>query len=187
MPSVLLTGFGPFLDVADNPSGALVRALDGRRAAGFTLVGRTLPVSYRRGPQRALELAASVRPALVLGFGVHRGGALQVERTGRRAVGATADVDGACPPDLGEGPDTLTATLDTASLAASLQADLSDNAGSYVCNAWLYTVLRDGALPAAFVHIPPRPADAAAVLRGLTRFLAGCTPAASVVSGEAQV
>jgi pyrrolidone-carboxylate peptidase len=59
MPVALVTGFGPFLDVVDNPSGALARALDGSRIGPWRVVGMELPVSTARAP--ALSLARACR------------------------------------------------------------------------------------------------------------------------------
>lgn len=153
---ILVTGFGPFLDVDDNPSAALARAVDGAVVAGVPVVGVVLPVSYRRGPSQVVALCDQLRPRLVLGLGVARQrSCVTVERFGRRALGSTPDVDGGAPAEVGAGPELVAATLDPSLLAALLGAELSDDAGGYVCNAWAWEVpLRAGA-PAAFVHVPP--------------------------------
>ena len=153
---ILVTGFGPFLDVDDNPSAALARAGDGRHVREVPIVGRVLPVSYRRGPAAAIALAESLAPRFILGFGVARArSGVTVERFGRRALGGTPDVDGDAPPALDGGPEIVGATLDAARVAALLGGGLSDDAGGYVCNAWAFEVPRRCACPAVFVHIPP--------------------------------
>jgi pyroglutamyl-peptidase len=170
---ILVTGFGPFLDVGDNPSGALARAVDGEVVAGVPIVGVVLPVSYRRGPPQVLALCARHRPRFVVGLGVARQRArVTVERLGRRALGPTPDVDGAAPSGVGDGPEIVAATLDPERLAALLGADLSDDAGGYVCNAWAWEVpLRSGA-PAAFVHVPPAGLPVADLLAALGALVA---------------
>ncbi|TNE84258.1 MAG: hypothetical protein EP330_30090 [Deltaproteobacteria bacterium] len=150
----MITGFGPFLSVADNPSARLVRALDGVRAGPWRVVGRVLEVSYAGGPAEALRQAELVGAALIVGFGVSRTGGLRVERTGRARLGTTPDVRGERPARL-EGPDEVRATADAAALATALACRVSDDAGAYVCNAWLHQVAWRSAVPAVFVHIPP--------------------------------
>ncbi|MGD1055485.1 MAG: pyrrolidone-carboxylate peptidase, partial [Nitrososphaerales archaeon] len=44
--TVVLFGFGPFLEFDENPSDLVVKRLHGRTIAGHTVVGRTLPVDY---------------------------------------------------------------------------------------------------------------------------------------------
>lgn len=170
---ILVTGFGPFLDVSDNASGRLVQALDGRRVAGHTIVSRILAVSYARGPAEAVAVAKVLQPHFVLGFGVHRKGHCAVETVGHNHVGSSEDVDGEPPEDLGPGPKTLMSMVNTALLADCLGAQVSESAGSYVCNAWLYTLLRDCPSPAVFVHIPRTYTDIQGMLTGLRRFVAG--------------
>lgn len=152
---ILLTGFGPFLDVDDNPSAGIVRALHGRRIVGETVVGEVLPVSYERAPARTIALARALSPRLVLGLGVARGrDEASVECVGRRVVGATPDVDDRLPAALADGPDEVPASIDVRHLAEALGASLSTDAGRYVCNAWLYRVAGALRVPVGFVHVP---------------------------------
>jgi pyrrolidone-carboxylate peptidase len=41
------------------------------------------------------------------------------------------------------------------------------DAGQYLCNAWLYTALRDVQAPSIFIHIPPDFDDSTSLLDGL--------------------
>ena len=55
---LFLTGFGPFVDVEENPSGLLVERLDGRALGGLAVHGRVLPVTFDGvGPAYAEGLA----------------------------------------------------------------------------------------------------------------------------------
>ena len=171
---ILVTGFGPFRTVQENPSAALARALHGQRVGDELIVAHVLPVSFARGPQMAVAMARTLRPSLILGFGVSRRVRTEVECIGRNRVGSGPDVDGEAPPDLGPGPATLDATLPVHRLARALDASVSEDAGSYVCNAWLYTVLRDvPKIPSTFVHIPPSGHSAASVLFALGQHVTG--------------
>lgn len=167
---ILVTGFGPFLDVADNPTAALAASLHGRRVAGETIHGMVLPVAYDRGPMLAVAAAKRHDARLVLGFGVARGRKrVSIERLAVRACDpAHPDADGDRREWIGEGPERVYATIDVPRLARLLRAEESDDAGRYVCNAWLWHVAR--ALPdrpVGFVHVPPAGIDPERVVAAL--------------------
>jgi len=158
-PTLLITGFDAFLDVRDNPSGVLARRVNGRRVQHHTVIGQVLPVSYIEGLSMLGELVDRVRPALAIGVGVHRGDGVQVETCGRNRCSTTPDVHGVSPADLGEGPPSMDVALPVDAFVKALRATVSRDAGSYLCNAWLYTMLRDAPCPSLFVHIPARGVD----------------------------
>ncbi|MBX2802673.1 MAG: hypothetical protein KTR31_33645 [Myxococcales bacterium] len=168
--SVLVTGFGPFLDVTDNPSAALARAVDGCTVAGRSVVGRVLPVSFARGPDEAIRLAREEQAVLVVGLGVARRTEVCVERVGQRVSAQTPDVDGA-QSSLLDGPEVVPASLDVQRLSSALGARISDDAGRYVCNAWLYRVTLALDVPVGFVHVPPEGMDAQRLLDGIASIL----------------
>lgn len=150
---ILVTGFGPFQDVQANPSESLARAVHGRVVAGHRVVGAVLPVAWDAIPWRVEAWALRLRPALVVGTGVARGRSRVAVETCARPVATGRDVRGVegrgALGDASRGP-----TLDAATLATALDADLSDDAGTYLCNAWLFEVPPRVRAPAAFVHLP---------------------------------
>lgn len=169
---MLVLGFGPFLDVADNPAARLARAVDGATVGGRRVVGRVMPVSYSRGPELAASLAEDLDPELILGVGVARDRPEPwVERVGRRRCSATeADVDGTAGADLEpEGPEEVEASLDVDALAAALGCGVSRDAGRYVCNGWLYRAVRTlgAGRPVGFLHVPDAGLTPERLLRGL--------------------
>lgn len=110
--TLLLTGFESFLDVAVNPSGLVVRALDGERLGprGPRLRGVELPVSFNRAPGALREAAAALGDGLagIVSLGVHRGPEFRLEqRAGVRFESAQPDNDGVLGgsifPDLDAG------------------------------------------------------------------------------------
>lgn len=108
----------------------------------------------------------------ILGMGVARGiAAPRVERTGRSAVGSTPDAGGVITTTLGSVPEYRSRHADA--LAAALSVTISDDAGAYVCNAWLYGVLGGTTLPAAFLHLPGQGMDPDALLRGIAVWISG--------------
>ena len=174
--TVLVTGFGSFPGVSDNPTIPLVRALDGRVVDGVRFVAAELPVSYRRGPEVALASIQAHRADAVLGFGVaKRIEQPQVETRGRWVPEGAVDIEGQTATlldgELADGQQCVAATWPAGPLAAALGVATSDDAGSYVCNAWLYQVAAKAKVPAGFVHLPTTGADPDAVAAAVAKAL----------------
>lgn len=171
---ILVTGFGPFLEVRDNPSGRLARQIDGRRVRGETVLGELLPVSYVRSTEHTVALARKHRPRLVLGVGVASSRSQPwVESRAVAASELTPDVDGDRGLSILGGVSELEATLAVGSLAAALGCGVSRDAGRYVCNGWLYRVTQDlPDLPVGFLHVPTSGLSPALLAKGLAALLA---------------
>ena len=169
-PLVLVTGFGPFLDVAENPSGALAARLEASPPEGVRVRHRVLPVTFAGVPRAFAEFAAepeSQGPALILSIGVHRGPSFRFEQNAReRPIAGRPDNDGADGADLRMDKPRAT-SIDVPALARAMSAtsqamgislEISSDAGGYVCD-WTYQhALRLGELlrvPAFFLHVPP--------------------------------
>ncbi|MGM0578956.1 MAG: hypothetical protein ACQEXJ_24755 [Myxococcota bacterium] len=172
MRPILLTGFGPFRDVEDNPSGWLARRLDGSMLAGRPVVGVELAVSYEEVRRRIPALVSELRPVLAVSTGVGRPGAMRLERKARNAVRSReADVLGRTP--VGEavvptGPPLRSCRWDAEALAGALSApdlavETSEDAGGYVCDAAFYVLVHHlpPDVPGGFLHLPPTPAPGA--------------------------
>jgi pyroglutamyl-peptidase len=171
-PWILVTGFGPFPGVPDNPTARLVRGLDGRSYGGAAVRAAVLDVSYDRAARQVrAAVAAGGWPRLVLHFGVAVGATgVRVEaRAVNRKEAAVADVDGelgaAASIDPARPLDAaLVTAVDVAGLVAALNASgisagPSDDAGRYVCNATYFQSLawfaaEGAAVPCVFVHVP---------------------------------
>ena len=72
-PTLLVTGFGPFGPVADNPTARLIAHMDAEGEAfcpDARLVTAVLPTSYRRAAETFETLLTEHRPLGVLSFGV---------------------------------------------------------------------------------------------------------------------
>jgi pyroglutamyl-peptidase len=175
-PTVLVTGFEPFERQDVNASWAAVRAVAAawdEAAEGARLVAELLPVSFARAPRRLAELLVDVRPDLVVCVGEAGGrSAVGVERVAVNVQDARIpDEDGAQPVDAPVVPGGDVAHFSSlpikACLAALLDADvpgeISNSAGTYVCNTVAYALadaLAAGRAPGArggFVHVPRLP------------------------------
>jgi pyroglutamyl-peptidase len=175
---MLVTGFGPFPGAPFNPTEPLVaRLLRLRRPAlsDVELAGHIFPVTYRDVDRDLPELLASRRPHALLMFGLaSRTQHVRIETRARNAVTTLWPDASRVKPRTGSiagGDDAMmfgphTDRLLRAALATGIDARLSRNAGSYLCNylSWraIETSRREGGPRlAAFVHVPLFPRAAA--------------------------
>lgn len=176
---VLVMGFGPFLDVADNPSAVLARSVDGVvLPGGRPVFGRVMDVSYARAPQQTLALCEALRPGWVVGIGVaRRRSVVTVETTGYRLASAEPlDVDGDAPGDLEPGgPPSVQMDAPASLLAGAVGGVVGTDPGRYVCNAWIYRTTRalQGTIPISFIHIPPSGLMPTLLVRALAGWTSG--------------
>ena len=172
---VLLTGFEPFGPHPVNPSELLVRSIEGKIVGGRAIAVRVFPVETRTMRDRLEAVLREEQPEFVIGTGFAPGRAsLAVERAALNvldfaipdAVGTMRKND---PVERG-GPDARLATLPldeilTAWAGVGVPGYVSNSAGTYLCNQWLYEALALTAnaappVPVGFVHLPALPAQA---------------------------
>ena len=152
--TILVSGFDTFESIVRNPSKELVNRLDGSRIGSKTIVGAVLDVTYRAVREELFPLIRGVRPELILCFGVAASRQhVEIESIARYRPDSRADTIGECWWET-EGP-SLQSTASVAAIAGAFDARVSEDAGSYVCNATLYSVLRAfPGIATCFVHIP---------------------------------
>lgn len=183
MPTILVTGFGPFLEVKENPSWQAIEDLEGATVAGCRIAVARLDVTYGSAAEQLQAAIDRARPALVLSLGVAPTPAIRLESTARnRDTAAAPDVAGEVREGrtIREGgAETLPTRLPLDRLRAALTADGlevadSDDAGGYLCNHLFYELLtRRPVGSAGFVHVPPLapPWDLARLRRAVRRML----------------
>jgi pyroglutamyl-peptidase len=173
---LLLTGFEPFGNNASNPSQRLVESLPEDSIKEINLFKVILPVDQAHAPAVLKTNLHKHNPDAVLSFGLASGRAkISLERV------AINLMDFKIPDNAGKtitdqavvagGPAAYFSTLPVRSMLAALQAEgipaeLSLNAGAYLCNQVFYTLmhwLKQGKLPvkAGFIHLPALPEEAA--------------------------
>ncbi|MGO9547567.1 MAG: peptidase C15 [Rhodomicrobium sp.] len=169
---VLVTGFGPFPDMPHNASAALAGALAQSAAApGIEHFAEIVPVVWAEARAAAREAIARVRPDAVLHFGVSkRVTGFEIETRAVNMSGPKQDDTGIARPgtrlDPGGEP-ILYPGLPPFVLLKALRrngfpAQLSKNAGRYLCNAVFYWSLADarfGGPLVSFIHMPVFGAD----------------------------
>ncbi|WP_082124242.1 pyroglutamyl-peptidase I [Lysobacter capsici] len=176
--TVLLTGFAPFGGESGNPSWDAVRLLDGEIIAGHRIATRCLSVTFDQSLRELDDAISALRPALVLCVGQAGGRAqLSIERIAINVDDARIpDNLGAQPIDraiAADGPAAYFSNLPIKAMlaavrAAGIPAEISQTAGTYVCNHVFYGLMhrlheRDDTVGVrgGFVHIPYSPAQAA--------------------------
>jgi len=171
----LVTGFEPFDGDALNPSAEILKRLP-ESMGRLTIETALLPTSFGRGVA-ALDAALDrYRPDIVLAVGLSaRRSRLSLERVAINLMDSAApDNDGTRPQDrsvAADGPAGYWATLPlkpalAALLRAGLPAEISNTAGTFVCNAVFYALMHraaagDPEFRAGFLHVPMLPQQAA--------------------------
>ena len=165
---LLVTAFEPFGGDAMNASGEILRALPDALGA-LRLETLCLPVSFRAAPRAAIAAAERLRPDAIVCLGQAGGrDRLTPERIAvNRMDAARPDNDGFQPVDapvVPGGPKSYASALPVEAMteamrAAGVPADLSDSAGTYVCNCLMYALLhrthtRGPKIPCGFLHLP---------------------------------
>jgi pyroglutamyl-peptidase len=171
MPTILLTGFGPFPGAPFNPTGPLVERLlrlRRPRLANAKIIPHIFPTSYAAVDRDLSVLLARHKPDALLMFGLApRARALRIETWARNAVSLLPDAAGIALPRrtiAAGGPAAIAIPapahrLLAAVRAARVPATLSHDAGRYLCNylAWRAAAAagnNGGPQLAAFVHVP---------------------------------
>ncbi len=174
-PTVLVTGFEPFGGEPVNPSAQAVQALHGRVVEGRRVVAAVLPCVFGDALVALERAVRATDPELVLCVGQAGGrGALSLERVAINVDDAPiADNAGARPidrPIAPEGPAAYFSTLPIKAMVAALRAaglpgEVSQTAGTFVCNHVLYGLMRTlegrAGTRGGFVHVPFLPEQAA--------------------------
>lgn len=168
---ILVTGFEPFGGEGENPSAQVVKRLPAE-LAGAEIVTAVLPVTRSQALPAAWAAIRSHRPEAVLSLGQAGGrAALSIERV-------AINIDDFSIPDNGGdqprdqaivpgGPAAYLATLPIRAMEAAVRAagvpcQISNTAGTYVCNHVMYGVahLLGREFPgtvSGFLHIPYLP------------------------------
>ena len=162
MTKVLLTGFEPFGNASLNPSGEIVKQIN-----GDNIVTAILPVAYAQSAERLLVLIAEHNPDVVICLGQAEG---RKEITPERVAinlddARLADNEGVLRNDvkiLADGPDAYFSTLPVKEIVEAIKASgvpaaVSLSAGAFLCNHVFYVAQNRFAgakIRSGFVHVP---------------------------------
>lgn len=166
---ILVTFFEPF-GADDTNSSAETAALLGCGSPGHEILTCRLPVSFRKSYETALAKIREARPDLTICLGQAAGRpAVSLERLAINLEQAKSpDSDGVRP--LGRaidvsGPDAIMTAVDVDVLRQALAekdipCQVSQSAGTFVCNSLYYRLLLHDPRSVVFVHLPLTPRQA---------------------------
>ena len=166
MKTLLLTGFEPFLTFPINPTNDIVKQLNGQVIGGYKITSLTLPVDYIESEKQILQAIEQVQPDAVISLGLAAGRfKITPERIAINIKDGAADNQGVILQDqtiVGHGNDAYFTTLPIRKMVDRLKeeglpAEISNSAGTYLCNNVMYAVLHHwskGQKLAGFIHIP---------------------------------
>ncbi len=163
MKKVLLSGFGPFLDIKMNPSEEIVKKL----AQQFNLPSIILPVVFGQAFEVLKEKVDSEKPDVVLMFGVAATRSkICFERIGLNWVESKNPDTSMKTPVAGKidsnqelalmNPFNLEKIISQYDLNERKHIEISYSAGAYVCNDLYFRALNEKSISAEklFIHIP---------------------------------
>lgn len=171
-PLALVTGFEAFGGDDVNPSLAIARALDGEIIADHRIVGAMLPTVFSQIASALDALLNQHRPSLVLALGLaDKRSAISLERVAINLIDARIpDNSGSQPVDIRiveNAPNAYFSTLPVKAMLmklreADIAAELSQTAGTFVCNQAFFMLMhllagRHPGVRGGFVHVPHLP------------------------------
>jgi pyroglutamyl-peptidase len=172
---VLVTGFDPFGGESMNPSWEICQRLP-HEIAGARVETCRVPCQFRRAIEVVAEAIERHRPEAVIALGQAGGRThLSVERVAINVddarIGDNAGAQPVDEPIAPNGPAAYFSTLPIKAMAIAMReagapAEVSNTAGTFVCNHLMYGVLHylagSGiAARAGFIHVPYAPGQAA--------------------------
>jgi pyroglutamyl-peptidase len=166
MRKLLITGFDPFGGESVNPAWEAVKCLPDA-VGDFALYKKMIPTVFAEAARAVLAAAEEVNPDVILCVGqAGSRAAVTPERVAINIRSARiADNAGNQPqeePIVPGGPDGLFATVPVAAMAEAIQkaglpGQVSNTAGTFVCNDTLYSLLyhfRGSGVQVGFIHVP---------------------------------
>jgi len=171
-PGILLTGFGPFPGVENNPTAAICKALDASSIGGLSIQSAIFEVCFESIGQQLSQVWIEDPPqrVVLLGVAVDRESIGIETRAVNRCQSQRPDAMGFVPQE-NRGLSTahpldfeLHCKMDTEALVRGLNqegfpAESSDDAGRYLCNGVYFHALAkasESLIPVGcvFVHLP---------------------------------
>lgn len=212
LPTVLLTGFDPFGGASINPSWLAVSALHDRCIEGHVVVAAQLPTTFANSIEELARLLTVHQPKLVICTGQAGGRhAISIERIAINIQDARIqDNLGAQPVDQAidadaDSPAAYFSTLPIKAMLLALEnvglkAEISQTAGTFVCNHVFYGLMRllhdaktasgQAGNPAArggFIHLPwlPEQGEPSMLLNQMVDSLEICVSSALLTRHDA--
>jgi pyroglutamyl-peptidase len=179
MDTILVTGFGAYGNTPVNPANQSAEVLNGQTIAGVRIVGVEVPSYWFKCIDSVVSAIEKHNPVMVIMLGEFGGRAmLTIERIAQNINDSTRyglqDNDGLTQqgePVVPGGPAVYCTTLPLRAMVLAMRkagfpADISDAAGTLMCNHLMYGVIHHietNQLPirAGWIHLPSLPEVAA--------------------------
>ncbi|WP_417669382.1 peptidase C15 [Roseibium sp.] len=184
MKTILVTGFEPFPGMPVNPTALLIERLPRRvaRHRGTEFRYNLLPTTWSARETVTARLREEIAPSAIVHLGVDgQRRTVNVEtRAVNRATRVRPDADGlhaGTTPLDPSGPHARFSSLPVRALRdaaarSGVPANISRNAGDYLCNATLWDSIASG-IPSVFIHVPSLPRSKTDPRPSLQRIEAG--------------
>lgn len=168
MKTLLLTGFEPFLSFTINPTMRIVEELHGQEIGNYKIHSEVLPVDFEVAGKKLIEHIDKIQPDAIISLGL-AGGRYKItpERIAININDGAPDNNGNVRVDESiqtEGSEAYMSTLPIRAmvnrlLSEGLPAEVSNTAGTYLCNHVMYQGLyyakqHNKKTPSGFIHIP---------------------------------
>lgn len=167
---ILVTGFGPFQGIENNPTSHIAKTLDGNKFHGIVVKSAILEVDLEKSAEQLRDLLSSGEYIARVHFGVNPSETQKVE-VERVAINVCdfliPDTGGRVlrdRPIIEEGATAFFSTLPVRDIIEALagkgiKVDISNSAGTYICNYIMYLSLYLSSssgkhCPSGFVHVP---------------------------------
>jgi pyroglutamyl-peptidase len=183
-PVLLVTGFGPFENYRENPSGDVAERVAGRHIAGVRVVGQRVTVHWREAWATVHAAVRAHQPQALLCLGVAPDSFIRLEILAKNLALPAVDASGQPPEDavwwriIADAPPAYYTTLPLDWLRERLEqrrndliaggtpgsivrAELWPDAGYYLCNHVFFQAMHylGETVPyRGFIHVPRYPA-----------------------------
>jgi len=166
-PKILLTGFGPFHDVLDNPTGALMAHFQKHPFRNVLMKTMILDVTFGNSVQPVIKEINRYQPDYIYSFGLM--GSADKINIESRAINLSEGIDNDNEerhkdPVIEKGPLFYHASVSIRKILKSLQdvnisARINQKPSTFVCNHLFYSLLNfveQNHLPmkVGFIHVP---------------------------------
>lgn len=166
---ILVTGFEPFGGDITNGSWEAVRDLDGKHFGTTVVVVAQLPVVWGEATEKLHELIKANKPVAVISFGQAGEEPVRLETIAHNVRESILDNKNKMPQALqiySHAASALNTGLPIIEIksrlrTAGIPVQVSQDAGTYLCNDIFYTLMHDPGtdnaknIPRGFVHVPP--------------------------------
>lgn len=161
--TILLTGFGPYLQFDSNLSGKIARELNGKRIRGVRIIGIELPSKHKTAANKLREIVSKEKPDMILGTGLGVKGFVSLERVAINNFYIMEGENEQDEPILKGSKMAYHSKLPLRKIRNALHkdgipAEYSFFAGTYLCNEAFYETMKlseeMGIKKAGFIHLP---------------------------------